>query len=377
MVLTGLSILLLGACMLYLILTLMLVKGLKVLKAEFNPNKELLDHAETALTILVAHFNDSEKIPTLLSSLEAQTFSLPFTLCIIDDNSTIAHLEPLELYLEQSSIKSILMHNEGVPGKKKALSQAIGKLPSSFIIQLDADVALDPNFLQELMDKRKLYKADMLLALVKMRPQKNFISHFAAFEFLSLQMSGLALAALKRPIMANGAAMAYTSEIWSRFKKVGEDWSSGDDSFLVQAAAKDKSLKIATLTEASVSTDAPNSWKEFFNQRIRWGAKAVAYPSIFAQYIALTVAFFNLSLVFSLITALVFSWASLPIVLSFFLLKAIIDYPLLRSFAKKTGQEKLVEKYMRSALFYPFYISVSIIFIILPTKKRWKGRVYH
>jgi len=268
------------------------------------------------------------------------------------------------------------LKNEDKPGKKRALAQAVAILPKSFIIQLDADVVLDSNFLAELLATKKLEQADILLGLVKMRPQQNFISHFAAFEFLSLQMSGLALVALKKPIMANGAAMAYASQIWSRFKNIGEDWASGDDSFLVQAAAKDKSLKIIGVPKAIVFTDAPNSWQSFFNQRIRWGAKAIAYPSFFAQFTAFSVAFFNCSLVLSLIVALIFSWNSLPIVAFFFLLKGVVDYPLLYRFAQSTGQEKLVNKYVLSALVYPFYISLSIIFIMLPFKKRWKGRVY-
>ena len=177
--------------------------------------------------------------------------------------------------------------------------------------------------------------------------------------------------------MANGAAMAYESDTWSRFKTVGENWSSGDDSFLVQAAAKDKSLGIAAVPRASVSTDAPNSWQSFFNQRVRWGAKAIAYPSVFAKIVALIVAIFNLSLVISLITALVFSWVSLPFVIIIFLGKAVLDYPLLRRFATNTRQKSLMKGYLLSSLFYPFYISVSIIFIILPFKKRWKGREYN
>lgn len=376
MVITGLSILLLSASLVYLVLTAILASGLNTLGAASKYDLDALDHKKESFTIIVAHFNDSEKIPKLIDSLEKQSLQNPFTLCVVDDHSAEAHLEALTLYLEESNLDTLLMRNKGEPGKKQALAQAIETLAPGFIIQLDADVVLDINFLAELVAQKQERQADIILGLVKMQPKKNLSSHFAAFEFLSLQMSGLALTALKKPIMANGAAMAYSSEDWSRFRNIGADWASGDDSFLVQAAAKDKNLKIQAAPKAFVFTEAPHSWQTFFNQRIRWGAKAIAYPSYFAQYVAFSVAFFNLSLVFSLLLALSFSWKSLAMVAFFFLVKMIVDYPLLRRFAKNTGQKKLLNGYVLSAIFYPFYIFLSILFIILPTKKTWKGRVY-
>ncbi len=376
MALLGISALLLSSSLFYLGLNFLLRKGLRSLRLDFKTENKPQKPLESNLIILVAHFNDSDKFPLLLQSLESQSYNGPFTLYVVDDHSAQAHLESLKHSLSRTKLRTKLICSSSLPGKKQALSQAMEQLPTGFIIQLDADVILGSKFLEELIDKRQTAGGEIFLGLVRMLPKPNFISRFAAFEFLSLQMSGLALTSLGRPIMANGAAMAYESRIWSRFKTVGENWASGDDSFLVQAAAKDKSLGIRAVPQASVQTDAPEDWTSFFSQRVRWGAKTVAYPSNFAKIVALIVAYCNLALVFSFSMSLALSWTSLPLVVLAFLGKAALDYPLLNDFAKRTGQESLVKGYFLSALFYPFYILISLILIALPVNKKWKGRAY-
>tara|TARA_R110002050_G_scaffold225447_1_gene361340 strand:+ start:11499 stop:12623 length:1125 start_codon:yes stop_codon:yes gene_type:complete len=372
----GLSILLLSAYLAYLNLILILGRGLKRLQHDTQHQKDLNIIPHEGIVILVAHYNDSEKIPALLQSLERQNYAGTFSLCVIDDHSAPAHLRNLKASLNESSLETLLLQNELPPGKKNALEDAINGLKESFIVQLDADVVLDADFLNILISTKIKEQADILLALVKMIPAKTFISSFAAFEFLSLQMSGMALGALERPIMANGAAMAYPAATWRRFKEVGRAWDSGDDSFLVQAARRAKNVKIVPVPRAAVKTDAPLTFRSFINQRVRWGAKAVSYPSFLAKSVALSVAFINICLVFSLLWALMFSWSDLPLVLLFFLLKAVVDYPLLRKFAQMTNQESLLKRYTLAAVFYPFYIALSLVFMMVPTKKKWKGRQY-
>jgi len=377
MVIMGLSVLLLSAYLAYLNLTLTLAGGLKVLKKSQPEDSESDSSNKERFTILIAHFNDSEKIPALLESLARQNYPGALRLCVVDDHSAEAHLISLSLSLKESSFDTLLIENELAPGKKNALEYAINRLGECFIIQLDADVVVEEGFLAKFAASKKQGQADILLGLVKMQFSKGFVSRFAAFEFLSLQMSGMALAAINRPIMANGAAMAYSSTTWLRFRTIGREWASGDDSFLVQAAKNAGDLKIIAVPAAAVSTEAPKKFNDFLNQRVRWGAKSVAYPSFFAKTVAFRVAFLNLSLVLTLFWALLFRWQSLPMVAFFFFLKGLSDFPLLRNFAKMTGQVNLLKGYWLAALFYPFYISLSVLFIIIPFKKRWKGRTYN
>ena len=375
-VIMGLSTLLLTAFLAYFNLILVLRRGLKRLS---NTSQSRLDASNSILEdfiVLITHYNDSEKIPSLLQSLSKQDYTGSFYIYVVDDHSAPAHLKALEASLKGSSLRTHLMQNELRPGKKNALEYAISRLKDTFIVQLDADVVLEADFLSVLISTKVNTKADILLALVKMNAANSFISRFAAFEFLSLQMSGMALAALERPIMANGAAMAYQSSTWLRFKEVGREWDSGDDSFLVQAARRAKDLKIVAVPQANVGTDAPLTYQSFISQRVRWGAKSVAYPSFFAKSVALSVAFLNISLVGSLLWTLFFSWSNVWLVFLFFFLKGVVDYPLLRNFASISNQTNLLKGYAVAAIFYPFYISMSLCLMIIPSQKNWKGREY-
>jgi biofilm PGA synthesis N-glycosyltransferase PgaC len=358
----GLSLLLIIAFLAYLSLSLIMVRGLSLLQKRSKVELEAEIANEIDFTLLIAHYNDSLAIPELLQSIENQDYNGKFTLCVVDDHSNAFHLKALQSAIEASPLSTKLLRNQLTAGKKNALEYALGHLGETYIFQLDADVRLELNYLSELVKTIKANDADLALALVKMTPANNFISHFAAFEFLSLQMSGLSLASIGRPIMANGAAMAYRT--------------SWDDSFLVQAAAKDKSLEISCSPAAAVQTDAPSSLDEFIKQRIRWGAKSTAYPSNFAKSVAFSVAFINLTLVFALFWSIVFQPSYFPLVSVYFLLKAIVDYPLLRSFARFTKQDFLLKRYWLSALIYPFYLALTVLLIIIPKKRHWKGREY-
>jgi biofilm PGA synthesis N-glycosyltransferase PgaC len=372
----GLSLLLIIAFLAYLSLSLIMVRGLYLLQKRSKVELEAEIANEIDFTLLIAHYNDSLAIPELLQSIENQDYNGKFTLCVVDDHSNAFHLKALQSAIEASPLSTKLLRNQLTAGKKNALEYALGHLGETYIFQLDADVRLELNYLSELVKTIKANDADLALALVKMTPANNFISHFAAFEFLSLQMSGLSLASIGRPIMANGAAMAYRTSLWLSYKNIGREWSSGDDSFLVQAAAKDKSLEISCSPAAAVQTDAPSSLDEFIKQRIRWGAKSTAYPSNFAKSVAFSVAFINLTLVFALFWSIVFQPSYFPLVSVYFLLKAIVDYPLLRSFARFTKQDFLLKRYWLSALIYPFYLALTVLLIIIPKKRHWKGREY-
>jgi biofilm PGA synthesis N-glycosyltransferase PgaC len=375
-VIMGLSTLLLTAFIAYLNLILVLGRGLKRLSNTSQSGLDASDSIFEGFIVLITHYNDSEKIPALLQSLSRQNYTGYFKVYVVDDHSAAAHLQALKIGLKGSSLETHLMQNELIPGKKNALEYAISRLKENFIVQLDADVVLEADFLSVLISTKVNTKADILLGLVKMKAANSFISRFAAFEFLSLQMSGMALAALERPIMANGAAMAYHAATWLRFKEVGREWDSGDDSFLVQAARRAKDVKIVAVLEATVSTNAPLTFKSFINQRVRWGAKSVAYPSFFAKSVALSVAFLNISLVGGILWALVFSWSNVWLVFLFFFLKAVVDYPLLRNFARMSNQTNLLKGYAVAAVFYPFYISLSLCLMVIPSQKKWKGREY-
>ena len=85
---------------------------------------------------------------------------------------------------------------------------------------------------------------------------------------------------MAHPVWASGAALAFGKKAFMDLEgfKGNENWSSGDDVFLLHKF-KSASKKIAVLnsSEALVVAEACGSWKQLVEQRLRWGGKSIAY----------------------------------------------------------------------------------------------------
>ena len=81
--------------------------------------------------------------------------------------------------------------------------------------------------------------------------------------------------------MCNGANLAYERKLFYEVDGFAgiDHIASGDDMLLMHKIAKKYPGKIYYLksVDAIVSTHPMQSWKQFFNQRIRWASKATHY----------------------------------------------------------------------------------------------------
>lgn len=317
--------------------------------------------------MIIPSRNDSEELAALLEALK---LSLRAEILIINDHSNKAHTQRLKQLAEQYPVR--LIENAG-KGKKAALAAGITQAKAEIIVQLDADVVPAEYFIQTITAPFRNDQTKMILGLVKMEPRENFWSKLAALDFLSLQFSGHALAQSGKAIMGNGAALAYRKEVYYRYHSSGKTLSSGDDVFLIQALAQKEPDSIKTMTNAYVTSSAPANLREFIQQRVRWGGKTMAYPSLFARGVAFLIAGVN----WLTIVLFVFSFMAKPVYISFlmfFALKLVIEYIVLANFARRTDQVKIT-KHFYLAIIYPFYIVLTTILILFgKSKVNWKGR---
>ena len=121
-----------------------------------------------------------------------------------------------------------------------------------------------------------------------------------------------------------------------------------------------------------VSTIAPKTFREFIQQRARWGGKSLSYRSLKAKALAVLVATYNTFLVLMLIGLLLEPSIGAPLVLSF-ILKIAVDYLMLSRFGRITDQRIGSFGLLISSVIYPFYILITGI-IILFSRQEWKGR---
>lgn len=358
----------------YGIFILWLIKG--YLNFGKNDDKHSVDF-QPLLTVVIPFRDEEKNLSNLLNSLDKQDYPHELVeIVLINDYSQDRSVTLVNDWLnnDENRFKRKLINTEEAGGKKQALRKGISIASSDLILQTDADCILPLNWIKESVKPFQNSKTEAALGVVDMLPQQRKSTQFMALEFLSLQASGIALGKRGLPIMSNGANLSYRKSSWEQYHLEEDKWASGDDVFFIQKLALKNKESIAINEKSVVTTLTPASLKEFINQRIRWGSKTVAYPMVEAKYVAYLVALLNVSLIALLFSALWnisgFWWFLILVGI-----KAIPDLILLRSFAKRKSQKRLLQYFVTTALFYPLYIVLSGILIITASSViQWKGR---
>ena len=109
-------------------------------------------------SILIACRNEINNIPSLLESIENQTFK-PDEVIFVDDNSTDETYNFLLNYSQKYNYIKVIKNNG--KGKKSALIQAAKIAKSEYLIFTDADCILNENHCQlakEYLSKKEYFK---------------------------------------------------------------------------------------------------------------------------------------------------------------------------------------------------------------------------
>ena len=159
--------------------------------------------------------------------------------------------------------------------------------------------------------------------------------------------------------MCNGANLAYTKSAFievNGFEGIDEI-PSGDDMLLMHKIflAHPHHVHYMKSQEAIVTTHPEPSWKDFFNQRIRWASKAVHFKDRKVFYVLLLTYLVNLCFVI-LAVAILFDMRWLPFLLLLLLAKVLIEFPFVNAVAIFFRQQAVHEIFsVSSAIAYLLY----------------------
>jgi len=332
----------------------------------------------TFISIVVPVRNEQENIDTLIQNLLSQDYPRDFfEIIIVNDHSTDDTADKLIKHEGQDGVCMLELTDEQ-SGKKSAINLGIQHARGILITTLDADCIPGMKWLKSISscyESGMGYK--MIAGPVAIHKPSGLLSSFQAIELLSLVASGAGAIGIKRPIMCNGANFSYEKEAYLAVEgfKGSELIAGGDDMFLMEKINEKypaEAIGFNTNPEGIVYTKAVRSLKEFLNQRFRWVAKSSAYKNPFLISSAIIVLLFNLCL----LAALVFAFISLTGLLIFgsmFLLKCIVDFPILWKATKFSGQTHLIGNYISFQFVYFIFISLSGILGNL-ISFTWKGR---
>lgn len=339
----------------------------------YIPSKQL--HALN-ISVLIPFRNEKENILACIQSVIEQNYpSHLFEIIAINDHSNDNSLEIVkEMATNNSSIKILNLKDKF--GKKEGIKAGITQVSGNWIITLDADCVVKPNWLNTLASFVQDNDKEYIVMPVIFQGEKTVFEKLQSLEFLSLIATSAACIQGNNPLMSNGANIAFTKE---KFEEVNgfegnEHISSGDDLFLMQKIVKTNPEAIGYLhhKDVIVATSPTSNWKDFIQQRIRWGSKTKAYKSVFAKGVAILIVLSNLTIVLGAIFSFINDISGSDFIY-FFLVKFLLDGFFLWKSTSFYGKEKLLIYVPFLAIVYPIYIFVVSTLSLFYVPK-WKGR---
>lgn len=316
----------------------------------FNYNPSFIP--TTSFSIIIPARNEAANIGSCLQSIAQQNYPQHlFEVIVIDDFSTDETSAIVQQWQQQySNIRLMPLANE-IPTennsyKKWAIEKAIEKANGTWIVTTDADCIANANWLHSLAQCIEEKKPVLVVAPVSFIYYPTLLGIFQYLDFLSLQ--GITAASVSAGIhsMCNGANLAYLKSAFytvNGFKGINHI-ASGDDMLLMNKIKQHFPNSIAYLfhPNAIVLTQPVFSWKEFFNQRIRWASKADKYDDKSIFWVLVLVYIYNFMLLVLPILALVFlSWPLLVCWIVCVFIKTIAELSFMRPVSRFFGSQHL------------------------------------
>ena len=338
----------------------------------FIPQKNIL---QTTISVIVPARNEEANIRQLLQALQDQTYQKQlFDVIVIDDHSED---RTAEIVKEFPSIKLLSLNNDVTNSyKKKAIEAGIAAAAGELIVTTDADCLPPTEWLQMIAAFEEQNQSAFIAAPVVINCNSSIVQVFQSMDFMVLQGITGAVVHSNKLSMCNGANLAYKKTAFvevNGFDGV-DQIASGDDMLLMHKIAKKNPGRVHYLKskEAIVSTQPVETWKEFFQQRIRWASKARQYDDKRILSVLALVYVLNLSFVVLLIAGFWHYWYWLA-VLALWILKTLVELPFFISLAAFFNKKSLTKWFF---FFQPLHIFYTVIsgFLGQVGKYEWKGR---
>lgn len=332
----------------------------------------------TTISVIIPARNEEKNIRALLESLEKQSYPRHlYEVIVVDDHSTDQTAAVVYAFARSNIFLLRLKEDKINSYKKKAIEAGIAAARNELVVTTDADCMVPETWLHTIAAFYEEKKPVFIAAPVKIESRrKGVVEFFQSLDFAVLQ--GITGASVYKQVhsMCNGANLAYTKtafEAVNGFSGI-DAVASGDDMLLMHKIAQRYPGQTAYLksSAAIVSTAAMYSWRDFFNQRIRWASKADKYDDKRITLVLALVYLFNLSFLVLLIAGFfnpLYWWAFLVLLLA----KTVLEFPFIMAVTSFFKQSNLPYWFL---FFQPLHIAYMLIAGWLGKfgSYEWKGR---
>lgn len=348
-----------------------LLIGWSVVQWLRSPEEEIVELEQyPSITVLIPFRNEEKNLPYLFKSLKRLNYPVDaYEFILINDHSEDESLKHIE------RVKNLrVMHmRHGETGKKMALEKGIAGARYDIIVTTDADCRLPEDWLLSIVGAHYENGVKFTTGPV------NFIGDSAFQKIQAIENAGMMLmthAGYKSNFfhLANGANLSVKWELFyaAQGYRGNRHRASGDDVLLAQKLRKNYRLHFRKSRVGMVETPGVKSWKEFWQQRVRWAAKSDLYTEFSLKVVQSFVAVFYIMAVVSI--ALI-PFGFLKYCLWFLLIKLIGDFSLFITSRKffDFPWTYLIYVPMTSVL-HLFYLPIIGVYSLFVKRYKWKGR---
>ncbi|MBT8218267.1 MAG: DUF3307 domain-containing protein [Bacteroidia bacterium] len=336
---------------------------------------------KTSVSIIIPARNESENIEACLRSIANQQYPVElFEIIVVDDYSeddTVARIRDLE----EPAISIIELKAMDLPAtrahKKRALELGIMQSTSDLIITTDADVEVGGYWIATIVSFFEAYSPSLVTGPVLFSSGKTSFQRFQALDFMG--MMGVTGGGIASGLfhMSNGANMSFTRAAYESVNGYdGVDHiASGDDILLTQKMIEHGlSVRFLKCKHAIVETQPVSNITDFYNQRLRWGAKSEHYHEkaiVWVQFVVLITCLSILAFLFlTPLRPIKYIW---PLCVLWGI-KIAVDYYCLKSYSKFFDRQDLLKAFGISQIYHVLYISIIGLLSVFVRKYTWKGR---
>ena len=347
------------------------------IKIKKEGNIKQIIKLENKVSVIIPVRNEENSIIQCLDSLQNQNFNVEnFEILVINDHSTDKTEEFVNSFINSSDLNIFYYSLTTNISKKEALKLGIEKSVYDIIATTDGDCVLPNNWLS-IISNTITENAEMLLGPIIFKKQSGLLSGFQTLDMFALQGLGFGALGFQKPILNNAANLSYLKNAFidvdgfDKFKT-----PSGDDVFLLEKfELKDKCIKGLLSTNFIVETEPENTFRGFFNQRLRWSSKSRYYSNRFLIFFSLLILFENLSLIFIYFAISLFDKYIYYLIILLFL-KWLIDFILLFLVADFFKQRRSLFYFIPVQILYPIYIVIIWLGSMLMNFE-WKERKFN
>ena len=234
------------------------------------PRREIHPHDYPAITILVAAYNEEQNILSTIHSLSKQQYLGKLQVIVVNDGSRDRTAALVKSVLHKYSWLSLIDFEEN-QGKAGALTQALESVTTDLVITVDGDSRLYRHALRNIVE-RYLSDPDNTAAVAGAIMLKNhsatLCTQLQTFDYF------IGISSVKRlqsmyhgTMVAQGAFSLYRTDVVRELG--GWPHTVGEDIVLTWGILK-AGYRVGHAEDAILFTNAPENFKQFINQRIRW-----------------------------------------------------------------------------------------------------------